>query len=284
VVDHDSGPFLVACVQSLAAESDGPIVVVENGRDGSTQQALQALEGDKVRKLVAVVQTGRNLGYGAGANRGLAALDPRSPYVLVCNPDVRLHPGAVDSLVATLQAQPTWALVGPRIVNEDGSAYPSARPFPSMVDAAGHALFALFNPENRFSRRYRPAVRDDGRPVEADWVSGACFLARRSALEELGGFDEAYFMYAEDMDLCWRARQAGWAVGFDPSAEIAHIQGTSTSRHPYRMLMAHHRSAFRFAVRTTKGWRRLVLPLAAVVLCARMTVASLQLATSGSVK
>ena len=82
-----------------------------------------------------------------------------------------------------------------------------------MADAAGHALLALFRPDNRFSRRYRPA-NPGRRPSGADWVSGACFLARRSALEELGGFDESYFMFAEDMDLCWRAHRAGWGVGF----------------------------------------------------------------------
>ena len=96
----------------------------------------------------------------------------------------------------------------------------------------------------------------------AGWVSGSCFLARRSALEELGGFDEAYFMYLEDMDLCWRAHHAGWGVGFAGTAEVTHVQGVSTARHPYRMMLAHHRSALRFTFRTTKGWRRAALPLA----------------------
>ena len=104
----------------------------------------------------------------------------------------------------------------------------------------------------------------------AGWVSGSCFLARRSALEELGGFDEAYFMYLEDMDLCWRAHDAGWGVGFAGTAEVTHVQGVSTARHPYRMMVAHHRSALRFTFRTTKGWRRAALPLAVLVLAARM--------------
>ena len=98
--------------------------------------------------------------------------------------------------------------------------------------------------------------------TEAGWVSGSCFLARRGALEELGGFDEAYFMYVEDMDLCWRAHDAGWGVGFAGTAAVTHVQGVSTARHPYRMMVAHHRSALRFTLRTTKGWRRAALPLA----------------------
>ena len=92
-----------------------------------------------------------------------------------------------------------------------------------------------------------------------DWVSGACFLARRQAFDELGGFDEAYFMYAEDIDLCWRAKQAGWKVNYVPGAVVTHLQGASTDLHPYRMLVAHHRSAYRFASRTVHGWRRATL-------------------------
>jgi N-acetylglucosaminyl-diphospho-decaprenol L-rhamnosyltransferase len=284
VVDHEAGPLLLDCVRTLLDESSSPIVAVENGQPDSTELALSGPDNRDVRAQVTIVHPGRNLGYGAGANRGLAVLAPDIPYVLVCNPDVRVHPGALASMVATLEGRPTWALVGPRIVNDDGSTYPSVRPFPSMTDAVGHALLALFNPYNKFSRRYRPGVPDTDLPVTADWISGACFLARRSAFEELGGFDESYFMYAEDMDLCWRAHQAGWAVGFDPKAEIAHIQGTSTGRRPYRMLVAHHRSAYRFAVRTTKGWRRLALPLAAAVLGVRLVVACTQVALGHAAK
>jgi N-acetylglucosaminyl-diphospho-decaprenol L-rhamnosyltransferase len=114
--------------------------------------------------------------------------------------------------------------------------------------------------------------------VEADWISGSCFLARRSALEELGGFDEAYFMYLEDTDLCWRAHHAGWGVGFTGAAAVTHVQGVSTARHPYKMMVAHHRSALRFTVRTTSGWRRALLPLAVVVLGLRLGMATARLA------
>ena len=152
------------------------------------------------------------------------------------------------------------------------------RRFPSYVDAVGHALLALFAPENRFTKRYNPGTPEGDGVVEAGWISGSCFLARREALEELGGFDEAYFMYNEDMDLCWRAHQAGWGVGFTGAASVTHVQGASTARHPYQMLVAHHRSALRFTVRTTSGWRRAVLPLAAAVLGLRLVLATVRLA------
>jgi N-acetylglucosaminyl-diphospho-decaprenol L-rhamnosyltransferase len=265
VVDYEAGALLGECVRSLHADGVQRVVVVENGDPGPARDALAGLD-------VPLVVTGRNLGYGAGANRGLAVTGA-TEHVLVCNPDLRVHPRAVERLVEALDAHPTWAIVGPRIVDAQGAVYPSVRSFPSMVDAAGHALLALFWPDNRFSRRYRPldAGGDVARPV--DWVSGACFCARRAALEELGGFDESYFMFAEDMDLCWRAHRAGWDVGVEPAAVVTHVEGVSRRVHPYRMLVAHHRSAFRFAKRKARGPARVALPLAAAVLGVRLVAA-----------
>jgi N-acetylglucosaminyl-diphospho-decaprenol L-rhamnosyltransferase len=267
VVDYRTGDVLAACVASLLEEQVGHVVVVENGPGDDARRSLAA-----AGLAVPVIVPGRNLGYGAGANRGVAACGDL-PYVLVCNPDLRVHPGAVAELVATLEARPAWAIVGPRIVTPDGGVYPSVRRFPSMTDAAGHALLGLFNPDNRFSRRYRAPEAGGEEAAPADWVSGACLLIRRQAMEELGGFDESYFMFAEEMDLCWRAHQAGWVVGVQPAATVTHLEGVSRRRHPYRMIVAHHRSAMRFAVRTTTGWRRAALPLAAVVLGLRLVAA-----------
>jgi N-acetylglucosaminyl-diphospho-decaprenol L-rhamnosyltransferase len=281
VVDHDAGPLLESCVRSILDDGGAPVIVVENGAAGSTGAALAELLGRRPAPPVRIVRPGRNLGFGAGVNRGLAALAGESScpaWVLVSNPDLIVHPGALTTLSHALETHPAWAVVGPRIFTENGAVYPSVRSFPSFTDAAGHALLALVNPENPFTRRYNPGAPVGDGVTEAGWVSGSCFLARRSTLEELGGFDEAYFMYNEDMDLCWRAHDAGWGVGFAGAAAVTHVQGVSTARHPYRMMVAHHRSALRFTVRTTKGWRRAALPLAALVLGARMAMATVRLA------
>jgi N-acetylglucosaminyl-diphospho-decaprenol L-rhamnosyltransferase len=283
VVDHDAGPLLEHCVRTLLDDGATPVVVVENGADGSAAAALEHLQADDPAAPIRLVLPGRNLGFGAGVNRGLAALaGEASPpeWILVCNPDLVVHPGALPALRQALESEPAWALVGPRIFTEEGDVYPSVRTFPSFTDAAGHALLAQFNPENPFTLRYNPGTPEGNVVTAAGWVSGSCFLARRGALEELGGFDEAYFMYNEDMDLCWRAHDAGWGVGFAGTAEVTHVQGASTARHPYRMMAAHHRSALRFTVRTTRGWRRAVLPLAALVLGARMAIATVRIAVS----
>jgi len=276
VVDYDAGDVLADCLTSLEADGVSAVVVVENG-DAAGARAVLARSG---HGAVPLVDTGRNLGYGAGANRGIAALESR-PFVLVCNPDLRVHPGVVAGLADALEAEPTWALVGPRILTAAGDPYPSARRFPSVTDAAGHALLDQLWKQNPFTHRYRAGGWTSSEPTTTDWVSGACFLARRSALEELGGFDEAYFMFAEDMDLCWRAKRAGWQVGYVPGVEVTHIEGVSRRRHPYKMAVAHHRSALRFAARTTSGWRRALLPVAALVLGLRLALRCGHLAAAG---
>jgi N-acetylglucosaminyl-diphospho-decaprenol L-rhamnosyltransferase len=280
VVDHDAGPLLEDAVRSILSDGADSVVVVENGAPGSTEAALAPLL-DERPSTVRVVRPGRNVGYGGGVNRGLAALaaEPSPPeWVLVSNADLEVHPGALGALRAVLETHPAWAIVGPRIFDDTGEVYPSVRVFPSFTDAAGHALFGLFKPDNPFTKRYNPGAPEGDTVSAAGWVSGSCFMARRQALEELGGFDEAYFMYLEDTDLCWRAHHAGWGVGFAGTAAVTHVQGVSTARHPYRMMVAHHRSALRFTVRTTTGWRRLALPLAVLVLGLRMAMSTARIA------
>jgi N-acetylglucosaminyl-diphospho-decaprenol L-rhamnosyltransferase len=269
VVNHNSGDGLATFLASLATEDLSEVVVVDNASsDGSADDLKTDLE-------LRVVSTGANLGYGSGANRGIAATD--AELVLISNPDVTLRPGALVPLAEALRSDPTLAIVGPTILNEDGTRYPSARHFPSPAVAVLHALLGTLAPNNPFSRRYRMEDADHGAPAmggseAVDWVSGACFMARREALDELGGFDESYFMYVEDLDLCWRAHRAGWGVAYVPASVVTHHQGLSTARRPYRMLLAHHRSAFHFAVRTTAGWRRAALPVVALVLGARLVL------------
>ena len=273
VVDYNVGSVLHGCIASLRAEGVHEIVVVENGDPGSVEGAL----GDLVSQ-VQIIVPGENLGFGAGVNRGVAALSGDADEIIVANPDTEVHHGAIAELVAALDDHPRWAIIGPTVVTVAGERYPSVRRFPSPVTAAGHALLGRLSPDNPFTRRYRSTGqrRDGG----VDWVSGSFFVIRRSAFERLGGFDEAYFMFAEDMDLCWRAHRQGFGVGVAPVAVVTHVEGVSRAAHPYRMLVAHHRSAFRFAVATTQGPSRALLPLGALVLGVRLAVSLLAVALS----
>ena len=258
IVDFHAGQALDDCVDSLHANGVTDIVVVENGDEGST---LPALSGQHVVLVVPKL----NLGYGRGVNRGVAAA-PARRYLLVSNPDVVVHEGAVAALVAFLDEHPNVAIVGPQIVRPDGSVYPSQRVFPNFWLAGLHALLAPLWPSNPFTRRYR-SPRKDG---SVDWVSGAFFLARRDRFEEVGGFDERYFMFAEEMALCWQLREHGFSVAATSDAVVTHIEGVSRARAPRAMLIAHHRSALRFENQTARGWRRALVPLASVVLSVRL--------------
>ncbi len=279
VVDYESGPLLAACVDSLLADGVTRVVVVDNGSADGPPGGL-----DRADPRVEVVRPGRNVGYGSAANRGAAVVG--GELFLVCNPDLRVVPGTVRALEDAALADPSVAVVGPVVRNPDGTRYPSARRFPSLVDAAGHAVLGRLRPGNPFTRRYHGASaagsdHPPGAVVPSDWVSGAFMAVRRQAFEQVGGFDEGYFMYAEDMDLCWRLRQAGWSVVWTGAGEVVHVQGASTARHPWRMLVEHHRSALRFAARSSSGWRRLTLPVVAVVLGLRLLAAAAGAAVAG---
>ena len=279
VVNYNARDHLVQCVASLRAEGVTDVVVADNDSWDGSGEALTRADPD-----AAFLRTGGNLGYGTGANRGAAAPGGAGrDLLLVCNSDVTLEPGALKALAAALDADPALALVGPRIEDPDGSLYPSPRTFPRIGEALGHAFLGLVAPRNRFTRRYRMLDWDHAGEREVDWVSGSCFLARREAWDALGGFDESYFMYVEDVDLCWRAWREGWRVGFEPSARVVHVQGVSTDLAPYRMIVEHHRSLLRFARRSTPGPRRALLPLVAAGLGARAALACAQRALSGLV-
>jgi N-acetylglucosaminyl-diphospho-decaprenol L-rhamnosyltransferase len=274
VVSYNVAELLVRCVESLRADGIDRIVVVDNASADDSVGAIRRAD-----PRVEVVALDRNLGYGAGVNCGVARTD--EPHVLVLNPDVEVEPGSTKVLLAALARDPGLALVGPRIVTPEGETYPSARTFPDLIDAAGHAFLHFVWPSNPFSRRYRMLDWDHGDARNVDWVAGTHFLARRSAWDEVRGFDEAFFMYMEDVDLCWRLHASGWRVGYEPGAAVIHGIGRSTDQTPYRMIAAHHRSLLRYAARTSRGRQRLALPLIALALAIRTVLAWVQRALRG---
>ncbi|MDP9075674.1 MAG: glycosyltransferase family 2 protein, partial [Actinomycetota bacterium] len=272
VVNYQAASVLPACVASLRANGVSQVVVVDNGDCWGPHDAAGEAALAEAGLEVTWVPAGANVGYGRAVNLGARSCPAGTP-LLVCNPDIELRPGAVAAMVADLGSDGGVGVVGPRLLNADGSVYPSARTFPSMIDAAGHGLLGLAWPGNPFSRRYRLLDWDRRDSRVVDWVSGACFLIRRQAFDDVGGFDPRYFMYMEDVDLCWRVGRAGWRVLYQPAAEVVHAQGISAERHPYRMIAAHHKSMWQFARRSTTGWRRGLLPVVAAAVAARSAVA-----------
>ena len=267
VVNFNAGGALAGCVASVLAQDPRPeLVVVDNA---STDDSLDGLR--RAQPGVRVVHSGGNLGYARAANLGIAAT--AAPVVAVLNPDTVLGPGTGAALTARFAAERDLGAAGPRLCNPDGTVYPSARRVPGLVDAVGHGLLFFVWRDNPFTARYRETGADPDRPRPVDWVSGAAVWLRREALDDIGGWDERYFMYVEDVDLCWRLRRAGWRVAYEPAGTVTHLLGVSTAGRPYRMIAEHHRSLLRFAAARFTGPKRALLPPAAVFLSARGALA-----------
>ncbi|WP_448851438.1 glycosyltransferase family 2 protein [Corynebacterium sp. 335C] len=258
-ITYSPGEHLERLVASLpaATESGTVLILADNGStDGSPEAAAAAHDG------VHLLPTGGNIGYGAAANVGAAELARRAEagevdpdVVLVVNPDVEFGPGSIDAMLDCLRRNPRAGAVGPLIREPDGSAYPSARAVPDLVNGTGHALLSGVWPSNPFSARYRDDA-DMSRERDAGWLSGSCLLLRRAAFDGVGGFDSRYFMYMEDVDLGDRLGKAGWRNVFCPSAEIRHAQGHSAKRQRERTVRAHHDSVRRFLSDRLPGpWR-----------------------------
>jgi N-acetylglucosaminyl-diphospho-decaprenol L-rhamnosyltransferase len=286
IVNFNSGDHLRECLSSLPAAFEGTeaealaeipveipvevpmeIVVVDNC---STDDSVR--RGTEAPVEARWIFNERNAGFAAAANRGVAATS--APYVFLLNPDGIARPGSLAGLVQAAAERPRAGAIGPRVVNSDGTLQASCRVIPDLKTAVGHAFLGLIVPSNRFTRRYHLQDWDHLSEREVDWVSGSTMLLKREAFEEVGGFDEGFFMYVEDLDLCDRLRDAGWKVIYYPEAEVMHHIGISTRRTPYRMIVHHHISAWRYAVKKARRSPRvLALPFVAAGLLARLAVA-----------
>jgi Predicted glycosyltransferases len=225
------------------------VVVVDN-RSEESEEILRLARAHGA-KTVALAD---NRGYGAAVNVGVRELPDDVDAVVIANPDVRVEADTVSRLAAVLERSPDIGAVGPQVRNVDGSVYPSARQIPSLRTGVGHALFSRIWPRNPWTARYRQddAPTDVSRDV--GWLSGSFLLVRRSAFDAIGGFDDRYFMYFEDVDLGYRLGRAGWRNVYEPASVVTHIGAASTSTVRGEMLRIHHRSAYRFLAGKYRGW------------------------------
>jgi N-acetylglucosaminyl-diphospho-decaprenol L-rhamnosyltransferase len=258
-VVYHPGDELATFARTLATASATPaeLVIVDNGSDPTVARAVAAEFGARL------VASGANLGYGGGANLG--ATGATTPWIVVANSDIEWQPGSLDALVAAAQGAPTAGSVGPALLNTDGTVYPSARELPSLTQGAGHALFVKLWPGNPWTRRYRAQQQSAGGQRPAGWLSGACLLLRREAFEAVGGFDDDYFMFFEDVDLGERLGRAGWINLYVPQVQVTHVGGTSWRAKPAPMISAHHASAARYVRRRYPHWYQWPVRQAAVL-------------------
>jgi N-acetylglucosaminyl-diphospho-decaprenol L-rhamnosyltransferase len=241
------GPFL----DSLREASRRPLfLVVADNKPESSNTAVADLASAAGALYMPMPS---NRGYGHAINQVLKVLPPGIEWVVISNPDVTAHPGAIDVLLDTATPDPRVGAVGPRILSTDGEVYPSARSVPSLRSGVGHALFANLWPANPWTRHYRRDANTNDRMRDAGWLSGAFLMARRSVLDELHGFDESYFMYFEDVDLGYRIGKRGFRNVYQPAASVVHSGAHATRVESARMIRAHHDSARLFLAKKYSG-------------------------------
>ena len=257
-VSYHSEPYLGDFLESVRGAASSPVVttVVNNAPDDA--HVPDSVAG---HPRVHVLEAGANLGYGAGMNLG-ASKAGDTDWLLLANPDLTFAPGAIDELVRVGIGDSSIGVVGPLIYAAGGEVYPSARRLPSLRYGIGHALFGLIWRSNPWTRAYLADRENPPRQRDAGWLSGACLLVRREAFEEVGGFDDKFFMYFEDVDLCARIKRAGWRIVYAPSASITHAGGHSTQAINRKMIRIHHQSAYKYLAARYKAWYLAPLRLA----------------------
>ena len=212
VVSYNTRDLLDRCLRSLQGRAD--VWVVDNASaDGSAEMVRSA------HPWARLVASEENLGFGRAVN--LVASRSSSPWLAAANADVAVSGDALERLVRDGERFGSVGALAPRLVLPDGSTQPSSFTFPSVVDACARALGA--------DRFLLPRALDPERPREVPWAVGAFLLVRRSAFDAVGGFDEAQWMYAEDLDLGWRLREAGWTTRYVPDARVLHEEAASTT-------------------------------------------------------
>lgn len=219
VVSYQTREHLRACLASLAGEPGAEVWVVDNGSTDGSQAMVRAEFGD-----VRLLEPGANLGYGAAVN--LVARETATPWLVASNADVVLEPGALAALLDAARRDPRAGAVAPRLVLPDGTTEHSVHPFPGLRFTAAFAL-GLTRP---FAERLcLEGAWDPERARRVPWAIGALLLLRREAWESAGGFDERQWLFAEDLDLGWRLRQAGWATRYEPRARVRHAGSAATA-------------------------------------------------------
>jgi len=279
IVSYNSLSYLIECLNSIQNHPPSctyRVVVVDNASTDRTAEVIRERFG-----WVKLIVNKKNRGFAAANNTAMACCD--SQYVLLMNSDCQVYEGSIDSILDFMDKNENVAVTGPRIINSDGSIQLSCRKFPSMFAAAAHTLLTVIYPDNPFSRRYKMADVDRSRPFEVDWVSGSCMAIRRQALEETGLLDQRFFMYVEDLDLCYRMWKKGWKVYYYPYGKVLHHIGGSSEGESLRSAFRMQKSVLLFYLKNYKNnWRIIFIPAMVVVLSFRIlfTMAKLGLGRS----
>ncbi len=250
MVVHQSKPYLEPLVESLLRESQGlctEIVLVDSRSTDGGPELVEARFPN-----VMVVRMRSNWGFAAGCNVGRKRT--RAPFLLFLNPDVVLLPGSLDSMVSYLASNRDVGVLGCRLLNPDGTLQLSCRRFYNWKSALlRRTPLGKLRPHDPELISHLMLDYDHARPAEVDWVLGTCLMTRRGALEEVGGMDDRFFLYFEDVDVCYRMKRHGWRVVYYPEAAMIHHHARQSARGwAHLAAWLHLRSMIRFHQK--HGW------------------------------
>ena len=266
IINWNTKDLLRECLESIDAAHpllSYSVKVIDN-HSGDGSQEMVSEEFPEVE----MVENAGNLGFSAAANQALRQSSAK--YVFLLNSDTRLERETLDVLYEHAEHNEKVAIVGPMLLNTDGSTQITGRNFPSFVDAGMHAFLGIFWPTNLWSVRYKMMDWDRTSDRSVDWVSGAAMFINREAAAEIDYFDENFFMYVEDLDICYRLRNKGWQVLFTPDAKVVHHIGKSSEQSSTKMIIEFQKSMYRFyAKKYRHSWRVLLTPLVVVGLLVR---------------
>lgn len=235
--------LLEECLCSLEAvrgEADFEVIVVDNAsKDRSANRVREKFP------WVRLLAQSENLGFTGGQN--LAISERKASHVFLLNSDARVHPGALRTLIDYRASHPEAGIIGPKVLNPDGSLQYSCRRFPNPVAALfRNTLIGKLLPNNRFTRDYLMKDWEHDAVREVDWVSGAAMFVSKDVIDRVGLMDPRFFMYCEDVDWCWRTWKTGLKVVYLPAATVTHAIGKSTDQAANRMILRFHRSMLYF--------------------------------------
>jgi len=271
IVNYNSTHQLFRCLESFDGErgSEGTRVIVHDNSPGDGIGFVQA----KFPKIK-IRHNGVNLGFAAAINKALE--ESEAPYVTLLNPDTIVLEGFFQTVLSYMENHREVGVAGPAILNPDGSIQGSARSFPNALTGlfGRGSILTKLHPKNRLSQANILTDRSNGgSPIEVDWVSGACMVARREAIDQVGPLDERFFLYWEDADWCRRMHQKGWKVIYFPEPRVVHYVGGSSSTRIFRSMLDFHVSAYKLFCKYSNNWARLASSLVACALASRFVLA-----------
>jgi GT2 family glycosyltransferase len=245
VVNHNAGLLLTACILA-ALEQAKQVIVVDNASSDSSLANLNIRVPAEAR--LHIIRLSKNVGFAAGCNLGYQ--EATSPYILFLNPDCILSTGSLQRMVQVLESDPHIGMVGGYLINPDGSEQGGGRraipsPWRAFVRAFGLYHLARYWPQLFFDFHLDKQPLPQS-PIEVEAISGALMLVRREAIDDVGSWDEDYFLHCEDLDWCMRFKQKNWKILFVPNALVTHFQGTCSRARPFFVIWHKHKGMLRF--------------------------------------